>query len=297
MNYFQQKFRADFFTAIFELTKRTWLNITYAHLIYTLIFFVIGGAIAAVGIMLAPDLAVFADMFKNPSPEDSILLLQQLSDIFLTPEFITLFIVVFIVVLILASWNYYFAFNAVDNEVKNNSLKFSQLLRASLSYGVVKLIGISLLLNIIIYIMFIAAIMSVAFSGVLAFLLFLVVCVITMRFLLVMPAYVIGNYDLNSSFAYSFYHITWARAFKLFGIGFLVIMALVGASLIVSLLAGLFALIPFIGIVIQMAIQTLFGAIMMALTASTLVGLYYRYAPDLPNLTDNNDLIAELGED
>ncbi len=296
MNYFQQKFRTDFFNAVFELTKKTWLNITYAHLIYTGVFFVIGGAIAAVGIMLAPDLAIFADIFKNPSPEDSLLLLQQLSDIFLTPEFITLFIVVFIVVLILASWNYYFAFNTVDNEIKENSLKFSQLLRASFSYGIVKLIGVSLLLNIIIYIMFIAAIMSVAFSGLLAFLLFLVVCVITMRFLLVMPAYVIGNYDLNSSFAYSFYHITWARALKMFGIGILVMMALVGASLIISLISGLFALIPFIGVVIQMAIQTLFGAIMMALIVSTIVGLYYRYAPDL-NSTADNDLIAELGED
>lgn len=296
MNYFQQKFRTDFFTAIFELTKKTWLNITYAHLIYTGVIFVIGGVIAAVGIMMAPDLAVFSDLFKNPSPEDSILLLQQLSDIFLTPEFIILFIVMFIVVLILASWNYYFAFNTIDNEVKGISLKFAQLLRASFGYGIVKLIGISLLLNIIIYIMFIAAIMSVAFSGLLAFLLFLVVCVITVRFLLVMPAYVLGNYDLNSSFAFSFYHITWARSFKLFGIGILVTMALIGASLIVSLISGLFALIPFIGIVIQMAIQTLFGAIMMALTASALVGLYYRYAPDVNN-TNDNDLIAELGED
>jgi hypothetical protein len=296
MSEYQKRFKNDFFSAIFDLTKKTWLKITYAHLIYTGVFFILGGLITAIALLGVPDLNIFADVFTNPSPEESLLLIEQLTDIFLTPEFILFFVIIFLVILVLASWNYYFAFNTIDQEVKGNSYNFGQLLRASFSYGVVKLIGISLLLNIIIYILFIAAIMSVAFSGLLAFLLFLIVCVITMRFILVMPAYVLGNYDLNSSFAFSFYHITWARAFKLFGIGILVMFALVGASLIIGLISGLFALIPFIGVVIQMAIQTLFGAIMMALTVSAVVGLYYRYAPDLTN-TNDTDLIAELGED
>jgi len=298
MNEYQKRFRSDFFNAVFDLAKKTWLNITYAHLIYTGVFFVLGGIIAAVAIMEFSDLSVFAEMFNNPSPEDSLLLIQQLSDIFLTPEFLILFIILFLVVLILASWNYYFAFNTVDAEVKGNQFNFRQLLNYSFSYGVVKLIGITLLLNIIIYIMFAAAIMSIAFSGLLAFLLFLIVCVISLRFILVMPAYVLGNYDLNSSFAFSFYHITWARAIKLFGMGILIMMALIGVSLIISLVSGLLALIPIIGIVLQMAINTFFGAIMMALTVSAIVGLYYRYATDLPSTTtEDNDLIAELGED
>ena len=58
---------------------------------------------------------------------------------------------------------------------KDNRGYFKELLKESFSVNIFKLIGISLLLNLIVWILFIAAMASAALSGILAFLLFLVV--------------------------------------------------------------------------------------------------------------------------
>ena len=139
--------------------------------------------------------------------------------------------------------------------------------------------------------MFVVAIASAAFSGVLAFLLFLVVCVVCMRFALVIPAFIVGNYDFSSSFKFSFYHIDWKRALKYFGIAFLSMLVLMGVSLIIGLISGLFSLIPFLGIIIQMAVNIFFSVIMMAIMTSAMVGLYYRYAEAPNNNQENVDQI------
>ncbi|PCJ25293.1 MAG: hypothetical protein COA97_08200 [Flavobacteriales bacterium] len=278
MNNYINLFKTDFFSGVIALSKKTWLNITYAYSIYYLGVLVIGGIFIAIAFLGAFDTEIFSEMLNNPSPEDSLMIFQQISDLILTPEIITSFILVFIIMLIMASWNYYFAFITSDIEVKGQKFRFVDLLKISMKIEVFKLAGISIVLYLIVCLLFIIAISTAAFSGILAFFMFLFACVVSMRFILVLPAFIIGNYDFNSSFAFSFHHINWARALKLFGISILAMLVLIGISLLIGIVSVIFSLIPFIGPLIQIAINVLLGAIMMSITVSSLTGLYYRYA-------------------
>lgn len=278
MSNYYHLFKNDFFSGVTALTKATWKNILWAYAIYYGSTLVLAGIFALIALTGVVDMNLFADMIGGSTPEDSLLMMEYLTDMLMTPEFIITMVSLMIVVIILASWNYYFAFITANAEVKDEHLTFGQLFKHSFSGEIFKLVGITIVLNIIITLMFLAAVFSASLSGILALLLFIIAMVISMRFILVMPAFVIGNYDFSSSFAFSFYHINWMRAIKFLGICFLAFLVIIGVSLIIGLISGVFSLIPFIGFVIQMAVNIVFGAIMMAITVAALVGLYYRYA-------------------
>ena len=288
-------FKTDFFNGVFSLSKKTWLKLLFAYLMYYLSMLILGGISATIAIMGSVDLSFFSELIgnPNPSPEESLFFIEQFSAMVMAPEFLIPMIILFLILLVTGTWNYYFAFIATDSEVKGENKTFKELLKESFSVNVFKLIGISLLLNVIIWILFVAAIASAALSGILAFLLFLVVCVVCMRFALVIPAFIVGNYDFSSSFQFSFYHIHWKRALKYFGISILAMLVIMGVSLIIGLISGVFSLIPFLGMIIQMAVNIFFSVIMMAIMTSAMVGLYYRYADTTNENTETAPAIEE----
>lgn len=292
MNHYINLFKSDFFNGVFALSKKTWLKLLFAYLIYYLSMLILGGIFALIAMVGSVDLSFFSELIgnPNPSPEDSLFFIEQFSAMVMTPEFLIPMIILFIILLIMGSWNYYFAFLATNSEVKNENKTFRELLKLSFSNNVFKLIGISLLLNIIVWAMFALVIMSATLSGILAFLLFLIVCIACMRLTLVVPAYIVGNYDFSSSFAYSFHHIDWKRAIKYFGIFILAIMVIMGISLIIGLISGIFSLIPFLGMIIQMAVNVFFSVIMMAIITSAMVGLFYRYSEQPKNDSELNSI-------
>ncbi|MDF1672315.1 MAG: hypothetical protein P1U41_02355 [Vicingaceae bacterium] len=291
MNNYINLFKSDFFSGVLAVTKKTWLKVLYAYLMYYFSMLILGGLFALVAISSSIDLSFFTKNLGNPNPsqQETLLFIQQFSDMIATPEFLVPMIILFVILLVMGSWNYYFAFITTNSEVKSKNKKFGQLLRQSFSVEIFKLIGISLLLNIIIWLLFVIAIMSAGISPLLAFILFIVACVACMRFALVIPAFVVGNYNFSSSFAFSFYHITWKRALKYFGISILAMLVLMGVSLIIGLLSGLFALIPFLGIIIQTLVNIAFGAIMMAVMTSIMVGLFYRYS-EVPKTEESTEI-------
>ncbi|MCB0400648.1 MAG: hypothetical protein KDD41_01050 [Flavobacteriales bacterium] len=277
MNYYEL-FKTDFFTGLSNLTKKIWKKVLLAYAIYYVSSMVLAGIFALIAFMGVVDLNMFSDMVGSSSPEDSLLMIEYITEMLMTPEFLVSLIILMIIIIILASWNYLFAFLACDSEVKDERYNFTQLFKLSFSVQVFKFAGVMFLLNIIIATLFVIAAFSASFSIWLAVLLFLMVCVLSTRFLLVIPAYVIGNYDFGSSFAFSFYHINWPRAFKIFGIMFLGMLVIFGVSFLIGLISMAFSFIPLLGSFIQMGINVLLSATMMAVSVGALVGLYYRYA-------------------
>ena len=280
-NYINQ-FKEDFFSGVFSLSKKTWLKITYAYTIYYVAALIVGLIFAAIALLGVIDTDFFSDILSNPDPEHSLLLIQQISDMILTPEFIFTFLVVFVILIILASWNYYIAFIATDAEINDKHPSFSELLKQSISIEVFKLAGITLLLNIAITSLFAIAALSMSMNIFLGILLFISACVVAMRFILVIPAFIIGNYDINSAFAYSFHHITRSRAIKYFGVSILAMLLIMGVSLMIGLFSTVFSLIPLIGPIMQIAINVALGAVMMTIIVAALTGLFYRYANSSP---------------
>lgn len=291
MNNYINLFKSDFFSGVLAVTKKVWLKVLYAYIMYYVAMLILGGLFALIALTSSVDLSFFTENIGNPNPsqQETLLFIQQFSDMIATPEFLVPMVILFVILLIMGSWNYYFAFIATNSEVKAENKTFRQLLKQSFSVEVFKLIGVTLLLNIIVWILFVVAIMSAALSPLLAFILFIAACITCMRFVLVIPAFVVGNYDFSSSFAFSFYHITWKRALKYFGISILAMLLLMGVSLLIGLVSGIFAFIPVLGIIIQSAINIVFGAIMMTVMANILVGLFYRYT-ETPKPTETNEV-------
>jgi hypothetical protein len=284
-------FKTDFFSGVFAVAKKAWLKITYAYSIYYISALLIGGLLAAIALLGVVDADFFEDILDDPTPEHSLLLIQQMGDVILTPKFIISFIIVFVILMILASWNYYFSFITVNSEIKKEEYSFGELLKQSFNIEVFKLVGIILLLNIIVTLIFAVAVLGISMNIFLGLILFLAAFVLIMRFVLVIPAFIVGNYDFNSSFAFSFHHINWSRAFKFFGISILAIMVLIGVSLLIGLVSTIFSLIPFIGPLINIGINVVFGAIMMSVMVAGATGLYYRYSD--VNINGSTETISE----
>lgn len=271
-------FKTDFFSGVFAVAKKTWLKITYAYSIYYMSALLIGGIFAAIALLGVMDADFFNDILQNPSPEHTLLVFQQLGDIIFTPVFIISFIIIFIVLMMMASWNYYFSFITVNSEIKKEVYSFGELLKLSLNLEVFKLVGITLLLNIIVTLILLVVALGISMNIFLGLILFLAAFILIMRFALVIPAFIVGNYDFNSAFAFSFYHINWSRAFKFLGISVLIMLVLMGVSLLIALVSTVFSLIPFVGPLINIGLNIVFGAIMMSLISSGLTGLFYRYS-------------------
>ena len=284
-------FRTDFFSGVFAVAKKTWLKITYAYSIYYMSALLIGSLFAVVALLGVVDDDFFGDILGDPTPEHSLLLLQQISDVIVTPKFIISFIIIFIVLMIIASWNYYFSFITTDSEIKDEKKSFGELLKLSFNVEVLKLVGITLLLNIIVTLIFLVAVLGISMNIFLGLILFLAAFVLIMRFALVIPAFIVGNYDFNSAFAFSFHHINWSRAFKYFGISILAMIVLMGVSLLIGLISTIFSLIPFIGPLINIGINIVFGAITMSIMVSGATGLFYRYYED--KAIHNSETISE----
>jgi hypothetical protein len=294
MNSYLNLFKTDFFSGVLAVTKKTWLKITYGYSIYYMAALMFGGIFAAIALLGAVDADFFSDILSNPDPEHTLLLLQQIGDVILTPQFIISFIIIFIVLMIMASWNYYFAFIAVNSEIKNVKYSFVELLKLSISIEVFKLVGITFLLNIIVSLIFLVAALGISMNIFLGLILFLAAFVFIMRFALVIPAFIVGNYDFNSAFAFSFHHINWSRAFKFFGITILATLVLIGVSLIIGLVSTIFSLIPLIGPFINIGVNIVFGAIMMSVMVSGATGLYYRYTNlEIPEKEESAETISE----
>lgn len=294
MNTGIQQFKEDFFTGLLNLTKKTGIKMLYAYLIYYGAAMIIGVLFMLIAFLGSMDMTYFTDALMNGASEEaSLIMAEQIIEMLNTPEFVVSFAVLILIMMILAAWQYYIAFLVSNDGVKEGGKSFKELLGASFSAGWFKLLGVMLVVNILITAMFVGALFSATLSGILAFLLFIVVMIFSMRLILVLPAYVIGNYDFGSSFAYSFYHIGWTRALKILGILIVAMILMFIAALVIAGISFVFSLIPFIGVIIQMAINIIFNGIMLAITVNALTGLFYRYVDLGENKTTASDAQVE----
>lgn len=295
MNYFQEGFKKEIFNYVFKLTGKTWVKITFSQLILTLVMLVFGVIVGLTAYASGPLAGLFENpqTFNNPEEIQNLLSSSAFTEMF-TAGFIIIMLIFIFIILFVGSWLYNFAFITADMNVKGKNADFMTILRLSFNGGILKIIGSSILLYLISAIAYAIAFYTASFSSILCFFLVLFVSVFIYKFTLVLPAYVIGGKSLSESFSYSYKHITWLRALKLFGASILAIIILFLIAMIIGLIAMLFAMIPFLGPLIQLAINTVFGGIMMALFVSVMVGLYYRYADNI-NLEeeDNDQLIID----
>ena len=162
------------------------------------------------------------------------------------------------------------------------------LFNRSFHFKLFVLLGMSVLLLAIFYAGILTAIALAPVHGLLTFLGIVAVLVFINKFMLVLPAMIIGNMSFERAFAYSFRHITVGRCFKLFGIELLSLIAFIIIAVIVSLISMIFMFIPVLGQLIYLAIQIALGGFFTSLIIAVMLGLYYRYSSEaIPQQTEN----------
>lgn len=277
-NKYQIGFRNDMLSTVFAISGKTWGKFTIIYLIQTIISIVIiGGGFLAFGF-----LNMFKDFGSITNPNEILGMYQELLGAMLSsPAFIAFIGVAVIVMFVVSAWMYNLGFMLTQDEIKSGKIDFKESLVKSFSPEVFRIALLTLILSIVTVSGVGIAALSMQVSGFFTFLMLLVWAIFMCRFILILPALILGRMSITDSFSFSFKHISNIRALKLFGVLILAMLALIVAALVIGLITGLLSLIPYLGVVIRVFIQIVFGGYMMALVVSLLAGMYYRYAEDI----------------
>jgi len=269
-------FKAGLLDPIFNLTGKTWLKVTGASVITNLVLGAIG---VALFLMVLGSSDILMQMITNPqSIKDNLYLLQ--SELFVPSFFLALFLFV-LIAMVIGAWNIYFSIQITDSQITTGQADFGDLFKKSFSSRVFSLLGVTLLICLAFIVGVIISFLLASISGWLTFFAGLFLTIAMFRLTLIVPAMIVGNHTLGSAFEFSVKHIDWMRALKLFGIVLLVFLAIIVVGIVLGLIGIGLAIIPFVGIVIKLAINLVFSGFITALMVSALLALYYHYAEEV----------------
>lgn len=272
----RESFKGGLLDPIFNLTGKTWLKVTGVSIITNLVLGAIG---ATLFLMVLGSSDMLMQMITNPqSIKDNLYLFQSEM---LVPSVILTFILFVIIAFVVGAWNIYFSIKITDSQIRTGQADFGELFGKSFSSRVFTLLGVTILIYLAFMVGVIIAFLLSFVSGWLTFFGGLFLTIAMFRLTLVIPAMMVGNQTLGSALEFSVKHINWMRALKLFGIVLLAFLAIVVVAIVIGLIGMGLAIIPFVGIVIKLAINLVFGGFITALMISALLALYYHYAEEV----------------
>ncbi|MDN5202360.1 hypothetical protein QQ008_13320 [Fulvivirgaceae bacterium BMA10] len=291
MNIYQQGFRTNILDTIFKVVGQIWLKVTGGYAIYYITTIILVAIAFLMFIFDGADFDIFGELM-NPEnlrdPEELKRIADDLSVVLLTPRFAVVIGVLSIIVLVLVSWSYYFAFLVANQQITERKSDFNTAFGKSLGTDVFKLLLALILIYVILLVGSVAAAMTINVSGYIAFLLFVLLFIGIFKLTLIVPAIAVGNLSISEAFSFSLKHITWLRALKLFGISILATFAFSMAAVIIWVMSLIFAFIPILGQIVQLAINIMISGFIMAFTVSALTGLYYRYADEIEDQEEDD---------
>ena len=284
MNDYQQGFKKDILNAAFNLTKRIWLKVTVAYTIQSILAAIV--FIPVVLFVFNFDLNFLQQVSEGGAAAGQAMQ-EYMESIdpsrFLTFSFIGTMVGVFIVVLLITSWGYNLFFLLSDQEIRQGNVSFPQVLSQSFNQNIFRLLAANLLIGLVIAGGVAITAVATGLFFLLGLLLFFGVMLLFSKFILTFPAIVHENRSVGSAISYSFKHITFARAVKVMGVGILLFVGLIVMSLVVGAISMIFNFIPVIGPLVNMAVNILFGGLVMTFIVALISGLYFRYASSIEN--------------
>jgi hypothetical protein len=279
MNIYQEGFRDDIFSSIFKLTSKIWLKITGIYVINSIIGIIMFIPIAL--FLFKDNLAVFFTMNKS-DPKEIASFYQSLFTDFSVLLIFGIIIIALIFVLI-GSWVNYFSLILSENEIKGGDTSFGEILKKSFNSKVFSIFGCILVIYLFFVVGGFVSAITAMIHPIIVFFTFLIYLILIFKLFLVIPAMILGNKSLMESFAFSFKHITFVRALKLFGISILVMIIIFFIALIFTSLTSIFKDFMIVGIVINYSFNILLGGFMMTLLVAAGSAMYYRYSEDIDN--------------
>lgn len=288
MNIYQEGFRTDISASIFKLTGKTWLKITGIYAITS---------IAGYILMFLLGMLFFRNIFfsffnaNTSNPAEITGIIQSL--------FASLNIMFFVGIALLSlflllsmSWVNNFALMLSDSVIKDDNSNFENVFKNSFNKKVFALFGTTLLIYLIFAVGGLLAALTAMIHPAIMILALLIYFILSFKMFLIIPAMVLGNKTVVESFVFSFKHITFIRALKLFGISILVFIVFFLIALVSTLITSVFKEIIVLNMVVSTIINIFLGGIFMALLISSGTGMYFRYAEDIEK--DDDFSIDEL---
>lgn len=293
MNFYQQGFKQDILNTIFKLTGKTWLKITGGYAIQMVVTILLFLLVFGAGLFNKQDF--LTKISSATSPQDILGIYEEMfNSILSSPMLILVMIVLVVALLVLFAWATNFQVLVAEEQIKNDHVDFSGILRKSVNKDIFRIFGAILVM----YLAFSLLVSVVAFlasiSGLLMFILLLAAITFILRFVLIVPSMVVGKRTFMESLSWTLKNVTWLRGIKILGIGFLAGFIILVAAGIVGLISTIFTFIPALGQVVQLAINIFVGGFISALMTSAFMGLYYRYEEEIPEKDPHDVDIDDL---
>ncbi|UTW61136.1 hypothetical protein KFE98_14075 [bacterium SCSIO 12741] len=277
-------FKGGIFDEVMGLTKKTSPQVILASLLFFILTLIpLAGIFAIVFAQSANfDLTTIQNLQNDPAAAQAFGL--QMVSMFQSPAFIAGMVVLFLIMILISAWQYNLNFLLVNRRVFDDTVDFSKAFKDSMNRGIFRIIGFILLSYLVLAVLGgLVAGLSYLAGGIGAFFGSIIVIVYVYRWLLILPAFLIGNKSLSDAITFSHRHITWIRALKLFGASILFGLVLMALFFIIGLLGMALNFIPFVGVVFNYALQVVLTGVITAFMVSLMVGLYYRYADIVGN--------------
>ncbi len=304
MNILGDRLRNDTFGGILNLGTKSWWAPTAANAISTLlqILIIVPIVLAIFGFSIE-ELLSLKDMAQDPVAMQRRMesLVNDLKDSF-SVSWILMGVLAFLVMMVISSWVQYVGLLSVDHSMTNDRQDVGGVLSKSLNKNVINIFLVSLILlllftGLIIGVSVLTGLARSAGVGLgvllgLASMLF--VGAFMMRTIIALPLLIFENYSVMGAIKESLRTISLKKGLKYLLFGMLVMMGLSAISLAISLIGSLLAVIPFLGAVISVVLNVMYGGFVMALTSAMMYGIYYKYIGYKTRGDDSSNLEEHL---
>jgi hypothetical protein len=271
------KFKDQIVDAVINHSLKLFKPFIGVYLIYSLIAVVV--LLPIILFIMPPEIIeIFQDIALNGKQPDPFLFEDLDPNIFLDrlPQVISGAVLLLGLALILTSWHYNWAFKVSKSMIEEGKPNLQATLKASFDGGMWRILGLSLLIVLIYLGGVLILALSAALLPVLAFILFIPVIMLLLRYILAYPATVTAEMPIMEAMRFSWSHISWGRAGKLLLVGIVFMVVLILLSLLSTLITTL-AGAGVIASVLNILIQVITGTLVLAFTIAGLNGLFYRY--------------------
>lgn len=283
-------FGLDIFSVAGEIAKQIWTKILAINFIQFVAMLFLG--IPIITYMLGINFGAIIEYMNMPMQErmsnPNVLMDMMMGGMAAPSKFFLGLILMSIVSLYIYSWAYNAMYNIAANYMSDKDESFGDTLKKSNDGRVWRLMGASILLGLIIFVVYLVggllvgliakATSSVTIVVILAIGLVFFILTMTCKYLLAFPAISLGEMQIMEAMVFSGNKISRNKAMKYAAIGIGAILALGIAMLLIQFIIGMVLPASFFSIILSQIVSLVIGAYIGAYIIGALTALYYREA-------------------
>jgi hypothetical protein len=290
------QFKKDIVNGIIQLIKKIWQPIAAFYILYYVVAKLVSfSIIKLLGYESTTDL--LNEYMSYISDTDELMdWLTEKMELVMQPQVLVVFILAYLFQFLMMNWIYFYGFKVVDATVKSVDSVVSVALKQSLTIRLLGFIGVGIGTFILMFASFaLASVLSFMVSPFLLILLFPLVLLLNVRLWMAFANYALSPVSMGESFEVSFHYITWQRAAKMLGVGFVFMIGLAFVQLILQQIVLLIGIENVAGLILSNVVGFIMGAFTMCVGVAAFSALFYRYA-EVDEANDEMEIVDHLVE-